>query len=395
MEDPNDDFSLPWTEDDESQAAFLQSLAAGNIFADEQPPDEADLKAADANDAKLKHGKVLAASVPRSPNKRLARAKSVPDSPAKRSRGVCSVSTPVPLKEDSKECALTSQEKKKFCEGARHFFQKEQRSKPIWKQMESRKKSHEISKLYALLTQKEKCDWALRWLEEDGKLTKLEKDKYLTHRMITHSEESIADSKSRKSKFFSGSSGMFSYHSNLWKFKADEKLVEAMSMTEAEAFVKNTEQYKKIVPELSMQIGELVSKLVVVYYSWSFELCPQAFSTKQQLKGHLHVTLDWPHRVYYRSEKSFLVGDALPTNARGDCRLQRRAGACSSHPMHYYCQIPKVGALCQSTNFTKFEQFQINPRWISNWFQAKKLSFAMAEQDRHIIFVHNQKNKKQ
>jgi hypothetical protein len=121
-------------------------------------------------------------------------------------------------------------------------------------------------------------------------------------------------------------------------------------------------------------------------------LCPKSFEEKCQLKAHLHLVMEWGHRVYYRSKKSFLLGDEAPTDLRSDSRLQKRAGNSSSHPLHYYCQIPKTGALAQSTNFDKYVDFQVNPKWISNWFHAKKLTYDNAEKD-ICLFLQNTKKK--
>ena len=42
----------------------------------------------------------------------------------------------------------------------------------------------------------------------------------------------------------------------------------------------------------------------------------------------------------------------------------------------------------QEANWRKFEDFQVNPRWIGAWVQAGKVSPAVAEQ----VFVFNSEN---
>ena len=57
------------------------------------------------------------------------------------------------------------------------------------------------------------------------------------------------------------------------------------------------------------------------------------------------------------------------------CYTRARNANCG----HYYCQIGKEGQLCNGTNWRKFEDFQVNPRWIGGWLQSGKLSPATAE----------------
>lgn len=374
----------PWPDIDEGLELHLQHMANGNLGHD-LPPTEEELAEAEALD-KLPLALKKSSSLPKSPKRGLARAKSILESPAKRRAGVTKVDTVFPPKVSSTTSTLTTEEKRQFQSKLRLFFCKVQREKPKWRSIESRDKNHAISKLWAMITPKERADWALRWLDEDTTLGIGVKEKYMTHPILTSRSETSAEAKDRKSKYFAATAGMFSYHSALWVFKDNSAEVAKLTIIEAEKRVKESEQWKKVLSTLQKQLGDLISRVVCVQYSWSFELCPKSFEEKSQLKGHLHLVLEWPHRVYYRTANSFLVGDEAPTNLRSDSRLQKRAGNSSSHPLHFYCQIPKVGALAQSTNFAKYIDFQVNPRWISNWFHAKKLTYESAEKELYLLF---------
>ena len=56
--------------------------------------------------------------------------------------------------------------------------------------------------------------------------------------------------------------------------------------------------------------------------------------------------------------------------------------------MHFYCQAKKVGTLNIQTNYPAFEAFNVNPRWISTWYNRGKISWTEA----NTLFVNTGQN---
>ena len=61
-----------------------------------------------------------------------------------------------------------------------------------------------------------------------------------------------------------------------------------------------------------------------------------------------------------------------------DHYTKRIARKICSDSAHFYGQMEKVGQIASATNFTAFQDFNVNPKWVSVWVQRKKISWKTA-----------------
>ena len=122
-------------------------------------------------------------------------------------------------------------------------------------------------------------------------------------------------------------------------------------------------------------------------WSWSLELCLKSFAEAYEdtklVRLHIHCCIQRdtvPFRCNTLSA-DLMLGDIAPSHVAGCCDPASERKTKSSHSMHYYCQMAKLGKLAGGTNFPAFEAFLVNPRWIAGYVQRNKMSPEDAKQE--------------
>ena len=123
---------------------------------------------------------------------------------------------------------------------------------------------------------------------------------------------------------------------------------------------------------------------VTRYQIWratlSQEICPKTVQEKRKVKVHIHLVSEWPKKVRAGRFSDWELAGVKPTNARSDDNadegdlVRKRQRKVSSDGAHFYNQMQKIGACNVWTNYKAFEDFNVNPRWISVWMQRQKIS---------------------
>jgi hypothetical protein len=227
---------------------------------------------------------------------------------------------------------------------------------------------------FGLLTRTERSEWIAKYAKS-GKVpipdvAAVERHPWLITTCKKKGDES----------FFYGKSLLATYYDSSWVFKCDTERVKTMSVDDVVVLVKGTKEFLDCMAELTPQIDEMIRRADTEQWSWSFELCPRSLSKQGAVRGHLHVALSWPAKRHIRSEKALMVGGAVPSHARIDqMRISSRAK--SPNAAHFYLQVEKFGTLRQECNYSKYVDYQVNPRWVGCWLQARKLSFDVAERE--------------
>ena len=145
------------------------------------------------------------------------------------------------------------------------------------------------------------------------------------------------------------------------------------SAHEIEEAVKVDPWAKSMMPKMEREVAALVEKVDADFYSASVEACMALLHEKKGLQLHLHVVLEWVRRRNIsKSNLSLPVAKVLPQHLTGDSAAAGHR-VMTSAPLHYYCQVPKVGQVHTMTNKPAFTAFLVNPRWLNMWIQAGKL----------------------
>ena len=133
------------------------------------------------------------------------------------------------------------------------------------------------------------------------------------------------------------------------------------------------------------EIEGLVRRMEVIRWTMSLEICPKTYKEKNVVKFHFHVVLEWSRRIRFVKlcNKIVFCGARVGhVTTDGTDQLaevsRKRARKLCSDSMHFYGQIQKVGFVFQKTNFVAFQDFNVNPRWISTWFQRQKITYDVA-----------------
>ena len=108
------------------------------------------------------------------------------------------------------------------------------------------------------------------------------------------------------------------------------------------------------------------------------EMCPKTFK-EGTVRLHAHVGLQWTKRQKWRlssSDMTFLNGKyALQSE---DAMARRRKTGWQSF---YYVVAPKVSQLFMMSTKEKFVDFSVNPHWIWNLVQCRKMSIQSARDE--------------
>ena len=118
-------------------------------------------------------------------------------------------------------------------------------------------------------------------------------------------------------------------------------------------------------------------KLGMQHWSYQFE-----HSTHAEDKYRIHI-----HAFWHSNESRLYVGTAAAWAFQGaNPVLKATSGRGRSvwtafQRGHLYCQIEKIGYMVGSSNYTKYQHFAVQQRWIIAWWQQRKLSHEAARKE--------------
>ena len=188
-------------------------------------------------------------------------------------------------------------------------------------------------------------------------------------------------------KIYSNSRHVFlTYFSDSWKTPDLPKDSQKWSCDRLAFWFRGTKEFASLSKKLAMDVGACIERTKAIHFSWSLELCPNTWAEKHTAVLHVHLALDWIFPFFARDRSKFALGGVEPTHRRHEPeRLSKRAR--TSGPCHYYCQIQKIGMVCNDFNFQRKRDFPISGRWVTTWLQAGKITTETAEQVLFLFFL--------
>ena len=109
-------------------------------------------------------------------------------------------------------------------------------------------------------------------------------------------------------------------------------------------------------------------------YGAALELCTETFKNQGVLKLHLHICWKWLKQQHIRDPAAFKIDGVVPVHVKQPPRDCMGPEARNTAPMMYYLQMPKIGGVFHDSNENAFIDYSVNPRWITGWLQAKKIT---------------------
>ena len=110
---------------------------------------------------------------------------------------------------------------------------------------------------------------------------------------------------------------------------------------------------------------------------------PEDRTGKEESEGAHSPGVGMAEKVWAGRWSDWELAGVKPTNARSDDNadegdlVRKRQRKVSSDGAHFYNQMQKIGACNVWTNYKAFEDFNVNPRWISVWMQRQKILFVL------------------
>ena len=177
---------------------------------------------------------------------------------------------------------------------------------------------------------------------------------------------------------------MFTYHSDAWVIDCPAvRRDPQMPFEEVTLLVRLLPAVKVLEKAFNDEMQTKADMLHLSNWTLSFELCPDVYRDKKEIRGHVHACMERPWQFQCKTLFPFTISGVLPQDAKG-ASVVTKARAKNSAPMHYYMQIPKKGHLFSITTFPAFQRFCVNPRWVTSLLAAGKISHDVAHKDIYI-----------
>jgi hypothetical protein len=122
--------------------------------------------------------------------------------------------------------------------------------------------------------------------------------------------------------------------------------------------------------------GHLKEQLRLRKYAVSLELCTRTLATEGQCRMHAHIFMVAPAKLQVHSWNMFRFGGSSPHRSDEGLATRARGRAVSTahHAGLYYVLAPKVGQLWSHGSAIPYEDFVVNPEWVTVLWQTKKLT---------------------
>ena len=182
---------------------------------------------------------------------------------------------------------------------------------------------------------------------------------------------------------FNGTHVMLTYNPAEWSWMLPtcqgKKLT---SMDDLVDYCKGSPWVQKLVEATEKDVAVIVEALQPVMWAWSMEICPQTLKQEEGLRLHIHVVLAWKQRQHIRTMGQYKVGGVAPgdiSRSEHSERSKVTKRRQTAEPLLYYVSMPKIGQVHHMANHAPHVDYDVNPRYVTQWVGRGKMSWENAE----------------
>ena len=221
---------------------------------------------------------------------------------------------------------------------------------------------------YSKCNRHDRRQMALRWIDAgSGKATDAPVREWITD----HFNKPLEIRKSSEEHIYQGKQFLLTCNGNWGLLTMPEHVSLSPELEEAVEQLKAMDASEKAWLRVRQETMRLVEHFSADDWAVCLELCPKTFATGT-VRLHAHVSLQWNQRQKWRlsdSDMIFLDGKYSVQSEDAMCR-RRKIGWQS----YYYVVAPKTTQLFVLATKEKFVDFTVNPHWIWNLVQSRKMS---------------------
>ena len=142
---------------------------------------------------------------------------------------------------------------------------------------------------------------------------------------------------------------------------------------------RNSQQMKQLWKEFRDHVFESKRQAKAVHHAACAEICLKTWIVEQEVRVHFHAFYANPAaKMYIPSMRpfSFMSSDAVSKNDKNSTSRMVHRGSDSGD---YYIQVQKRGSLFHIADRTPFEDYAVNPSWVSTLLSGRKITREQAE----------------
>ena len=159
------------------------------------------------------------------------------------------------------------------------------------------------------------------------------------------------------------------------RFNVHDSLPRSLHVDDADGLVaalRETSAVRRLQRECVEFLTQLAKKLAVSRWAWALEVCPRTWANSGCIRCHLHTAmLRTPE--FFVPASALAWGDVNPYISRS-CPGKREKKAAGAAALLFYCQASKLGQIASGGTVEPFHDYHVNPEWITDLVQAKKIT---------------------